>query len=104
MNLSPVQSFVLLLLIGLALAGWLYGIYWKRVASGASFTKEEKVMIQLQDQINALHEKNSRLSEEIALLKNPDGFAEEPPEAKPTPIDPGVTAPFEKIELPKKGF
>ncbi|MEM1443614.1 MAG: hypothetical protein AAGF67_14810 [Verrucomicrobiota bacterium] len=104
MNLSPVQSLGLLVLVGLAISGWLYGIHWKRVASGTSFTREEKIIFQLQDQIEVLNEKNSELSEEIAQLKNPDGFGEEEVKVKTAPIDPGVTAPFEKIELPKKGF
>ena len=51
MSLTPLQSLILLALVGLAISGWLYGLHWKRIATGDSFTKEEKVMFLLQDQI-----------------------------------------------------
>ncbi len=67
-NLTPVQSLVLLVLVGIAVSGWFYGVYWKRVASGSLFSPDEKVLIQLQDQISALHDQNARLHDKIKEL------------------------------------
>ncbi len=67
-NLTPGQSLVLLILIGIAVSGWFYGVYWKRVASGSLFSPDEKVLIQLQDQISALHDQNAGLQEKIKEL------------------------------------
>lgn len=104
MNLSPAQSLGLLLLVALSVTGWFYGIYWKRVASGTLFTKDEKVIVQLQDQIRVLSEKNAALNETIHRLTNPDAEQEEAKAKEEAAITPGVLAPFEKVELPKKGF
>lgn len=65
MQLTPAQSLLLLVLTGLAISGWLYGLHWKRIASGDTFTKEEKVMIRLQDQIAVLTEKNAELNQAL---------------------------------------
>jgi hypothetical protein len=70
-NLTPVQSLILLILIGGAISGWFYGVYWKRVASGSLFSPDEKVLIQLQDQISTLHEQNANLHERLAELAHP---------------------------------
>lgn len=67
-NLTPVQSLILLILIGIAVSGWFYGVYWKRVASGSLFSPAEKVLIQLQDQISALHDQNAVLHDKIKEL------------------------------------
>ena len=67
---SPLQSLLLLLLIGAVIAGWLYGLHWKRVASGDLFTSDEKLMIRLQDQIEVLTKENNELH---AQLKSLDG-------------------------------
>ncbi|MEM9280512.1 MAG: hypothetical protein AAGA96_01675 [Verrucomicrobiota bacterium] len=61
MNLSPVQSLLLLVLMALAVSGWLFGLHWKKIASGAGFSQEEKLLIQLQDQIRVLTEENLTL-------------------------------------------
>lgn len=81
-NLSPAQSFFLLILIGVALAGWFYGIHWKRVASGSLFSPGEREMIRLQDQITALTKLNVRLQEKIAELT--------PKEEEEVPIPPNL--------------
>jgi len=65
-NITPVQSLILLVLIGIAVSGWFYGVYWKRVASGSLFSPDEKVLIRLQDQISTLHEQNVKLQEQNA--------------------------------------
>ncbi|MDF1824648.1 MAG: hypothetical protein P1U68_08395 [Verrucomicrobiales bacterium] len=101
MKLTPIQSLGVLILISLSISGWFYGVYWKRVASGSLFTKEESVMIRLQDQIEVLTEKNTELTNQLRRLKNPDD-PEVAEEKDAAPISGGVTAPFEKVELPKK--
>lgn len=94
MQLTPVQSLVFLVLLGLSISGWLYGIHWKRIASGSSFTKEERVMIGLQDQISVLTEKNEELT--AALKKAEGGEEPEDPKVKYSP------KPKEPVELPEK--
>tara|TARA_R110002096_G_scaffold242836_6_gene434690 strand:- start:1127 stop:1405 length:279 start_codon:yes stop_codon:yes gene_type:complete len=69
MKLSPGLSLLLLILIGIALSGWLYGIHWKRVASGSRFSAEERLIIQLQDQIRALSEESESLSAKLQEAK-----------------------------------
>ncbi len=102
MKLSPAQSLGLLILLGLSISGWFYGVYWKRVSSGNLFTGDEQIIIRLQDQIEVLTEKNEELTEEILRLQNLDGEPETAEAKKGAPISGEVTAPFEKIELPKK--
>lgn len=94
MQLTPVQSLVFLVLIGLSISGWMYGIHWKRIASGSTFTKEERVMISLQDQISVLTEKNEELNKALKEAQG-DGSSE----------DPGVQyspRSSEAVELPEK--
>jgi cell division protein FtsB len=102
MKLSPAQSLGLLILMSLSISGWFYGVYWKRVASGSLFTKEETVIIKLQNQIEVLTENNAELTDQVNRLRNPDGMPENAEANEATPISGGVTAPFEKVELPKK--
>ena len=64
-SLTPAQSLVILLLVALAISGWLYGVHWKRVASGDLFSSDDKLMIRLQDQIRSLTETNASLSERL---------------------------------------
>jgi len=105
-SLSPVQSLVLLLVAGLAMAGWFYGLHWKRLAAGGSkpipqtslegFTQEEKVIVDLQDQISALTEENDSLHKRIRELEG-TGVTE----AKPLPAGEAGAAPsLESIVLP----
>ena len=93
MQLTPVQSLVLLLLLGLAVSGWLYGIHWKRVASGITFTKEETIMIQLQDQIEVLSQKNASLNQAIRELQG---------ETNPEPAVPASSDTDDAVVLPSK--
>lgn len=67
-SLRPEILLALLLLLGVAVSGWIYGIHWKRVGTGSEFTKEEKLIIQLQDQIDLLHEENAKLSQRVHEL------------------------------------
>jgi len=64
-SLSPVQSLAFLLLLGAAISGWMYGIHWKRVASGDLFTADEKLIIGYQNQINALEEELTELRKRL---------------------------------------
>ncbi len=72
-NLTPGQSLALLILVGIAVSGWFYGVYWKRVASGSLFSPDEKVLIQLQDQISVLHDQNAAMHDKIRELTPEDG-------------------------------
>ena len=67
-SLTPIQSLLLLILISVAIGGWFYGIYWKRVASGDLFTVDEKMTIRLQEQIEALSNENTELRARINSL------------------------------------
>lgn len=102
--LTPAQSLLLLVLAGATIAGWSYGLHWKRVASGELFTSDERLMIRLQDQISALTEENERLHGRIREL---GGTEPEPPpatEGTPGPVvlpssdGPSLPAPPQKIE------
>ncbi len=73
MKFSPVQTLLFLVLLGLAIAGWTYGIHWKRIASGGSFTKEERMMISLQDQIAVLSGKNEELNKALREALDEEG-------------------------------
>ena len=84
-NLSPAQSLVFLLLAGLAIAGWLYGIHWKRTASGDLFTKDEMHIIRLQDQIRVLTEDNAKLNGKLVDLMSEAEEDADPAEEKAEP-------------------
>lgn len=102
---SPVQSLVFLLIAGLAIAGWFYGWHWKRVATAGKpiprtpvegFTQEEKVIVELQDQISALTEENDSLHKRIRDLEGTGTI-----EAKPKPPgEVGGPPSLESIVLP----
>lgn len=70
--LRPEILLAFLLLLGVAVSGWIYGLHWKRVGTGAEFTEEEKLIIQLQDQIDLLHEENAKLSQRLRELAAED--------------------------------
>jgi cell division protein FtsB len=67
-NLTPVQTLVGLILVGFAISGWFYGLRGRSIAEGNSFTNDEKLIIQLQDQIRALSETNIQLNDRIKSL------------------------------------
>lgn len=77
MKLTPGQSLALLVLIGIAVAGWLYGVHWKKIASGDAFSQDEKLLIQLQDQIRTLSEKNAALVKQVNELQKEETVDEE---------------------------
>jgi len=106
MQLTPLQSLLLLLLVGLAIGGWLYGIHWKKVAIGDGLTQDEKLIFQLQEQVEILTQQNADLN---AALREADPNID--PEAVGEP-KPGAGAPIsnapllqeslQEVELPKK--
>jgi hypothetical protein len=76
------SRFVLLLLIlgGVAVAGWSYGLHWKRIALGGAFTPGERLIIQLQDQVKALNDENQSLRKQLhPTADNPAAAGEEAP-------------------------
>ncbi|MEQ1838780.1 MAG: hypothetical protein ABL994_00100 [Verrucomicrobiales bacterium] len=88
-SVSPFQSLLLLLLGGLAIAGWLYGIHWKRVAAGDLFSSDEKMMIRLQDQIQTLTAENEALHHRIrSLTGEPELEGAPAAEITPAPVLP----------------
>lgn len=102
-SLTPAQSLVLLILVGLAISGWLYGIHWKRVASGDLFSSDEKLMIRLQDQISTLSETNVNLNEQLKAYADEEVDPEEGESATVPAVEapqnaPVLPAPPQKIE------
>lgn len=107
-SVSPVQSLGLLLVAGLAIAGWFYGVHWKRVATGGKpiprtpvegFTQEEKVIVDLQDQISALTKENDSLHKRLRELDG-SGSSETIPD---TAGKGGAGPSLESIILPSSG-
>jgi hypothetical protein len=108
---APTRSLLFLILLGLATAGWLYGLHWKRVASGDLFSSDETLMIRLQDQITALSIENQTLQQRLRELGgdeatearlDPSGgtgptSAPRPP-VPPSPDSPSLPKPAQKIE------
>ena len=68
-KLPPETLLLILLLVGVAASGWLYGLHWKKVAVGEAFTPMERQLIFLQDQVDVLTEENEKLTKEINLQK-----------------------------------
>lgn len=66
---SELQILALLLLTGFGAAGWFYGLHWKRVASGDLFTNDERLLVRLQDQIEALTKENEALHLRVRRLE-----------------------------------
>lgn len=102
--LSPAQSLVLLCLAGAAFGGFSYGLHWKRVASGDLFTSDERTMIRLQDQIEALIREKEALQRRVREL---NGEPEPAPAAGSTgsgiilnPDDAEVVLPTSRPVLP----
>ena len=88
-SVTPFQSLLLLLLGGMAIAGWLYGIHWKRVAAGDLFSSDEKMMIRLQDQIQTLTGENEALHHRIrSLTGEPEPEVAPAAEITPAPVLP----------------
>ncbi len=96
MKLTPGQSLALLLLVGVALAGWLYGVHWKKIASGDAFSQDEKLIIQLQDQIRTLSDQNAKLMSKLTELQSKEeGDATEIPQSDSATPETSNSAPAE---------
>lgn len=95
----PTTLLVHLLLAGLALAGWTYGLHWKRVASGDLFTADEKLLFRFQDQIEILEGELAKLRERLHELEGePTPGPEDDGDAPPPALGPSLPAPPQKIE------
>lgn len=70
--LSPFQILGLLLLLAVAVCGWIYGWHWKQVAIGDKPTQEEALIIDLQDQLDLLRDDNDRLAKRVRELSPPE--------------------------------
>jgi hypothetical protein len=82
---TPAQWLLLILAAAVAVSGWIYGAQWKRVATGGDTTHEEKLIIDLQDQIERLRGENERLSGLLHAAEKRDPVPEstEPPGTPP---------------------
>ena len=81
-RLSPVGLFAFLVLAAVAVSGWFYGTHWRQVASGGKPTHDEKLIIQLQDQLDVARAENERLT---GLLRAQAETEEPEPESLPDP-------------------
>ncbi len=84
-RLSPFQVLLLLLAAAVAVAGWFYGWHWKQVATGAKPTREEALIIELQDQLDLMRDENDRLTGQLRELPDPLAPGEPDPEPEPAP-------------------
>ncbi len=75
-RLSPFQILGLLLLLAVAVCGWIYGWHWKQVAIGDKPTQEEALIIDLQDQLDLLRDDNDRLAKRVRELSPPETLTE----------------------------
>lgn len=102
MQLSPTQSLLLLVLIGIAIGGWVYGLHWKNIASGGGFTREEKVIFQLQEQIEELTQQNADLNTAIRELQGDAVNQGADKNTEGTPISTTPLLQEQKVELPRR--
>lgn len=102
--LSPLQSLALLLLFGAAVGGWLYGLHWKRVASGDLFSSSERLMIRLQDQLEVLTKENEDLNRRVRELSGEPVEEERPASVGSglivNPADEEIVLPSSRPSLP----
>ncbi|MCP5538984.1 MAG: hypothetical protein H7A53_07045 [Akkermansiaceae bacterium] len=68
---SPKLVLAFLVLAALAGSGWLYGVHWKRVARGDDLTQEERLIVDLQDQLDALRAENAELRRRLGEATAP---------------------------------
>jgi hypothetical protein len=109
--LTPLQSLLLLALAGTAVAGWAWGLHWRRVATGDLFSADERLIFQFQDQIEALNRETESLRQRLRELEGepeaeprdstaapvfPANDSEE--EGGASPVRPVLPAPPQRIE------
>ncbi len=96
---SPTTLLVHLLLAGLAMAGWAYGLHWKRVASGDLFSADEKLLFRFQDQIEILESELATLRDRLQELEGePAPGPEDDGDAPQPALGPSLPTPPQKIE------
>lgn len=76
-RLSPFQILGLLLLLAVAVCGWIYGWHWKEVAIGDKPTQEEALIIDLQDQLDLLRKDNDQLARRLRELSSEEEGSEQ---------------------------
>ena len=86
---SPATWLILLLAVATAASGWIYGLRWKQAATKINptavppsneLTHEERLIIDLQDQLDALRTENQRL---VTLIHEME--SESKPKPAPSP-------------------
>ena|GEM_PF-713620 len=87
---GPGVLFTVLLLGGAGVTGWLYGLHWKRIATGNQFTKQEDVLLRLYDQVDLLTEENRKLARELSELERERAGEEDPAVKYAAPEPPAV--------------
>lgn len=98
MKATPeLQILALLLLAGFGAGGWFYGLHWKRVASGDLFTNDERLLVRLQDQIEALTKENKALHLRLRRLEGGGG------DVVPAADEPAPAVPAAPVALPASG-
>jgi len=75
-TVSPLKLLIGLVAIAVACSGWIVAWPWKREVEnlrqqldGSALSVDEQILIDLQDQLQALRAENAGLSEEIGQLK-----------------------------------
>lgn len=82
-RISPLLLFGFLVLLAVAVSGWLFGWHWRQVASGGKPTHDEKLIIQLQDQLDAARAENERLTGQLRSFEEGAEATEVPPSDVP---------------------
>ena len=77
MTVSPLKLLIGLVAIAVFCSGWIVAWPWKREVEelkqqldGAALSVDEQILIDLQDQLEALRAENAGLSEEIGRLED----------------------------------
>jgi hypothetical protein len=91
---SELQILAFLLLTGFGAGGWFYGLHWKRVASGDLFTNDERLLVRLQDQIEALTKENEALHLRLRRLEGGGG------DVAPAAVEPAPAVTADPVALP----
>ena len=89
-RIHPLQLLLILLLAAVAVSGWIYGWHWKQVAVGTKATHEERLLMELQDQLDLLRADNEALSQRLRAEgePSPGGAISSEDAAAPPPGDP----------------
>lgn len=74
-----IRILLTLLVAAIGISGWIYGWHWRNEGAklrkqlkGTAFTREEQLIIDLQDQILELRKENDRLTAELSKFEPAD--------------------------------